>query len=1305
MNPVRPWIAAAAEQCLTSYLGQSNDDAIQVDDIEGCLTFGNSKLQVKTAIVVSWGQGDNRHRVTLTDTQNQIDAFISIESPDLQGETSPCPPPVKGGPRHMVELSDIKLVLPYSGSLPEIYLHVNRFQVHHNAIPKGDVPKPKLRKTPNLRVLMTTASEKGRKSSMHPGSNGHEKVVLADSFASQFDHLAPNRAADSSTSQLPLSQYPSKIHTGPLMDNPLANRVSVSAPSEPLELLASSRTNFSSAGVKSQSLEAGQEMNGHRPPEQRSFRVIANKAGVAGRISPPPDKPLYSDLSQEIISRGVDDLIAEVASQSAHSSHELTDLGPSGESAAVSDQQLSKKRTRGSTDSPSQRTHADSLASQGPSSLTPTIPSKKRQRTDTGNVMPTDTTGAGKGGNEQVSPSVEPHVGATRADLFRVSAADPWEGMTEIPLSEIKIPKDQADLLEDLVWAPQDAGVPGPLCNVPPHLLTEWNDISQRRKRLAESREKPSEHSPEHSSEHSPTPTPQDTQSNAGSQLIPWSPSPDRNALPGDTPPSQTRTTTKSPALSGTRDCANQSRAEDEVDVASVSRSASFPVHQMITASNDVPTQTEQRNSRPRESMRGNSKRPESLVHNTGDEEVQERTLLNLSGGQPTILVQKRPPEDELLRSRSGDDESDDDESDDAEMEMSVPYALGETIPLSSQSARSLPSSGPLPPDSAQIIQVVETPVVNTKRPSLERDANTSAVNDKCANPERQNKQTTASQPLSSQQPSSEAVKTSSLSQVPNTYRSEDNQGQVHVSQQAPNHSMQICENESPRLHVLGTQPQSSSVYTLPQGPTQSSTDVVFDSSGPARRHRGSSIFHLDPSDDPSSYPCANVHSLPTSQVNGQSQDSSKAMSSLDGFSQLLDTSQREFTARVAIHAEPLPKGLSSSVRLLSWLRGGGRGYLGKPEHSPEAQTIYEKFRLDYSSYTGNLAHFTEMCLRLQAMRQSRALLQRSFLWDDFVIQHQLEYPRYFAERESQKSKSLQYEDFFCATFTRPEHKKRSLTAHALDLIASKFVLTANPRPASLPARPSFTGNLIENFSNLRARSFGDVPDVHMSTATQILPHSSTATSSGSVRIKKEPNDNPNTLMHSLFRSNNLDQNNQDMFDLTQPGSHSIRNTPEAQNIGSREIDETQETFDAQDVHGSQDADTIQDADDMQDIEHSYHETASVELGGDGDYRRVSPSSDADPDAAPAANPDTQHDSESGPEPPRHRRNWFKSLANVWPTGPVWSDDPNTPFKIWARQDQNLLVEINRRGGTRVEVDERGVIRRPTYNLKKKPED
>jgi hypothetical protein len=39
MNPVSPWLAALAEQCLLFYLGRNSQDGIEVEDLEGCLSF------------------------------------------------------------------------------------------------------------------------------------------------------------------------------------------------------------------------------------------------------------------------------------------------------------------------------------------------------------------------------------------------------------------------------------------------------------------------------------------------------------------------------------------------------------------------------------------------------------------------------------------------------------------------------------------------------------------------------------------------------------------------------------------------------------------------------------------------------------------------------------------------------------------------------------------------------------------------------------------------------------------------------------------------------------------------------------------------------------------------------------------------------------------------------------------------------------------------------------------------------------------------------------------------------------------
>jgi hypothetical protein len=50
MNPASPWLAALAEQCLLFYLGRNSQDGIEVEDLEGCLSFSMRGL-VMSAII------------------------------------------------------------------------------------------------------------------------------------------------------------------------------------------------------------------------------------------------------------------------------------------------------------------------------------------------------------------------------------------------------------------------------------------------------------------------------------------------------------------------------------------------------------------------------------------------------------------------------------------------------------------------------------------------------------------------------------------------------------------------------------------------------------------------------------------------------------------------------------------------------------------------------------------------------------------------------------------------------------------------------------------------------------------------------------------------------------------------------------------------------------------------------------------------------------------------------------------------------------------------------------------------------
>lgn len=1130
-------------------------------------------------------------------------------------------------------------------------------------VSKGDVPKPKLKKTPSIRTLMTMACEKIQKTRGHAGSNGQTNPGLTDSFVSQRDQtMPPNHSENNSLSQLLFSQPPTDMRYGAPKGNLMTNRVSLNGSSDLLGLLA------------------------------RSNPIQTN------------DTPTPSYIEQE-----VDNLIAECRDRIAQPPNEPDDHGRTHTVGTGDNQQFSKKRHRGSTDAPSQAAHDDDLGSQGPQRPN-TSPSKKRQRIDAGEVMPADPAESEKVQNKPVPSLPTVQIISTKTDSVCPSVTNPWEGMIKIPFSEVDIPKDQADLLEGLKWIPQDPGVSAPLCHVPPHLLTKWNNIARRRQNLAEEAQEEEEVEEEDQvSERALTPTPQDPYTSP----IPWSPSPNRaparDILPRDTasPPRYRRPIRKPPTPSGTQHSVDRSAEGGVVGVVNGSCSApSHPRQEDIVSSNDDINTADQQCSPSPEEVTTKPRNPVSLGHDPSDgpsPKPNASKSLDVANDQPPSPTQEdsnyEPPAEipsfksELLIESSGD------ESDEPEMETYVPFALGGSLPLSSQPEQELTSSGPsLPRFVGGTIQVVETPAVYATR----------------LNPEKQIKQRAGFQLPSSQQPCSQAAKTSPSSRILNTYRSQDSHGHSDLSQEAPNPSLPLLEDQSLCVDVLCT--QTSSVHAPSQATVQSSSDVVLDSSRPVQRQRGSSIFHLDPSDDPSYFPHASCHSLPMSQLHEPSQDSSRGPFSLDGASQLPELFPMEFTTWVAAHGESPSKcsrpprcegvdtGQKASHSPNIELVARRQGFIGKSDKYAEAQTIYEKFCNDYSPYSGDFAHFTEMCSKLQIMRQ-KGQLQRSFLWDDFVIQHLEEYPLYFAERTPQESKTLNYEDFFCSRFSRPQHKKRSLTAHGVDIVASQFVpptsaelgnppvphqvtiqgeVTKDKAMQSEVANASFTASLVEKLSHLHARSFGDVPvpDVHTPTATQSSPSSSAGTGSGSVEVKIEADDSFNEPIGSQIITSSNDQkpmpfsHDEEMVDATQYDTDNIRIAPDPNDVDMAET-------------GVDEIDEIQEADD------THHETASIELGDDTDDRRIS-TSPAPPVALGSLN-------NAEPEPLRQRRPWFRSLRKIFPTGPVWSDDPDTPFKRWARQDQNVLQELHRRGGARVLTDEKGVIRRPTYNQEKNP--
>lgn len=1115
---------------------------------------------------------------------------------------------------------------------------------------------------------MNQVQRKAQQSQGDLDSHGRSEASMNDTSLSRHDQSLASENSPKDGTQVFHSQAPSHnlsdVHAP--KENLNKSRVSLGGSTELLAFYANPKSIQSNPNSNKIQV-AHQSLPGEGDPMDTTSadKAKANPSSVSVVIN----KPARSSRERH-------------ASPAERLTSNAVDTGPTTTTERGHEQQASKKRQRDSAGTESHMTRDKDLRSNDSRPMRPPSPSKKRRRTDAEETILVDSTGAEKS-PPNIAPSTSggPGVGnkTVPADVLVINH---WEGMTAIPASEVEIPKDQMELLEQLKWYPQEPGVSAPLCHVPPHLLSQWNDIARNRHRRTKKLDEPQF---EEIPDRAPTPTQGTTlstiESASESEELPWSGSSrggsPLNALPEDTPPRQIVAGNETPTLTATQGSASQIEPKKEVDMESGSQDSLPNARPIIVGSADASNPTAKVISTPRSKAPTKPTKVCSPKHSAGGISSPKLNVsMPLSGGlhaQPSTPIRQSPRHqsnlgDTIATSGSQDkpmiDESDESDDSDDDMEASVPFALGQSVPLSSQPQHHPTSSGPSLPGMAEAsIQVAETPVVGSAHLR-----------------NKQNQQASSDLP-GSQQLQSEDHKTSSASRIRNTYCSQESHRQTDSSNEAKDPSLLGDDNNSPQVGGLGSQ-------------TQASGSRVLDPSKPTRRQRGSSIFHLEPSDDPP-FPSASPLLPAISRPNEAAGHSKKSQSKPESASKTL---QSPVKAHMAVSRGGKAHTDSPDVEIVT----RRQSYLGQVDRSAEAQRIYENFCSAYPPYSGDFSHFVKMCSRLHAMRE-KGLLKRSFLWDDFVIIN-LEHP----ERSSpQASNAMSYEDYFCSICLVPQYKKRSLTASGIDVAASQQIANpiASPETVHSPSRPtsklkgkqnpslgdeavnvSFTASLVDKFSDLHARSFGHTNNDHaltpllQSTATRSSSTSSNDTEPDTRFIKKEDDNEhdagfPAELIPSHSSHPTMDG---EVADSTQASTDSAHSAP--QNAPAKVESD------------------LDDLDETQQADDSHHRTASIELGDDTHDHNIPVSSDMVPVAASA------NDSPANSPSKQKRSTWFSSLQTLFPpkgispANPPWSHDPNTPFKRWARQDQNVLQEINRRGGTKVLLDEAGIICRPTYN-------
>ncbi|KAJ5267583.1 hypothetical protein N7478_010391 [Penicillium angulare] len=940
-----------------------------------------------------------------------------------------------------------------------------------------------------------------------------------------------------------------------------------------------------------------------------------------------------------------------------------------------------------------------------------TIAQKRKRNTSTPETSP-ERLNSGKAAQKGMDMSMDQEavtISSTPVRSYKAVPAgpSPWEGFDDIKERDIIIPKDQRELLDDnkLCWIPPNPTDPRPQGHVPPSLLKAWNDSVNRRHHQTEL--------PNVTPERSISPTQErdgsSTTSRTTEEYSDWEVSPERSPAPARGPFLPPSSPVKQPTLAKRR--SNPTPVDGNHSGRSVStkhttdaklngkgpssgprsnRGSPETAGSLMRESPKPPRPVPNHNQPKRQSI---SSRRSSPLNEPQNQDHLSRISSTPSPNQE--LARKCPSQATSLQSSAVAQEDDSDEE--SVMDTSVPIALGENIPEPTQSSQveeEMTSSGQsLPGPNGECIQVAVSPLVGNNRFHCGMsDTNINELGHTTAN-----------------HSSSQSHKTSSQSRVLNTYPSHESHNEAQSSHETSNPGDQTQEMQV-QVNVPVTQLEPSSMASQWQSRSQdvintSQSDIVLDSSGPVQRHKDMfspvnqpPVFELtSPRDSAQSEP----HNTTQESTDGTRPPNNHMSSPVVSPLQPVNTpgiKQKQALSK----ALTLPVGEdrgkydpyfnTQSAHLLA----RREGFISKNKNQAEAREVYQQFCSCYCSYSGDFDHFTKMCKKLSDLRQ-QGKLQRSYLWDDFIIMHLHTYPSYCENAFSQNSKKLNYEDYFLDIYSRPSFKKRSLTLRGIELVASQFIEIEPPRPTrnispipvssplhGLALGVSFTSSLVDKFTNLQTHSFNVLSPNGPPAAKPEIERSSRASS---VQIKLEGNEpvfpEPMDIQPSPVNAYN---------------ERPVSPTGEPNNEPTGQIDEpgTPTKMEAEVTEDDTDMEEIPETDPEDSDQHddTLHETASVELGDesfDSAARGQSPTA-CDPMEVISGEANGKEDS----EPESDNENWFISLRHMRPKRGVWSDGP-TEFKRWAEADQNVHSQRSRRGGSRVLLDDNGVIRRPIY--------
>ncbi|KAF9884903.1 hypothetical protein FE257_000894, partial [Aspergillus nanangensis] len=1186
MEPTQAWIAPLIENCLYNY-SKGLTEHLNVEDDESNLRFSiASGTAPYHALINSWPETRGISMPNISDTKTQIDAILTRRSMDEYERRNPDKLLNKDSKGYWIELLEFEVVLEHSTSEPNVHLCVQRFTIAWGRKRfKGPPQGRKVKKNVRTQQWIQRIFQSINTSKASHETDPAATQQFGEFSASQRDSdLRTGATQDFLLSQVPAPLLPHSEHIYIKEQTKGAN-----PPNKLLGYLQShDRTGSYIPGCGHETIPDGQAPCTQTPD-------------VTGTCQQYPfsQEPLKS-LSQHE-DRGEEDS-APVSTLKTTISNQIGSPRIPDVSIATDDGTKGHDKAGSSERALSGGPMAKSMESSYAEDIREENAGPTPQKGEPSHNVPGDLNSVGQRSRQQVD--------------------DPWCGLDRILKNDIMIPSNQAKLLQqhERLWVPPQPGKPVPQGSVPPELLTQWNRISLQRQCAAETKESSPEPVQREADEAAfdPVPSTPQTKSSPEVPLEYWSESsPEhfrtpRRRLPESSSPIKPSVRARDPNTPRKEIARPHQETPNATDVNGASRASPVPAYTQRTLENHE----EQSNALEISSV--------SRAMSGVDEPAQK-----------SVSTDNAAP-----RQSQGNDS--DAESEDSAMDTSVPCPLG----VLSQ-AYSVSQSEPSLPEQIlqERVQVVETPGTNFGR----------------LNSFQPLKQTI--DPTDNRyKPSPGGAKSSSQSRIFNTYATSDTgpkETQDTLTPSQSNHS------EYNAIDIMGTQLGNEN-WSIHSEMPHSSSGLVQDSPAAPKDRQPSPMPDSTSQSDVSSKPfsshnemISSIESQGKESVTEASQASTHDMSientvaSMKRSASAIDTEDILPMKRNRLEPESKHTHKTESKTPISNIMSRRQIYIRHSEDRAEAQTVFEKFRNDYPGYLGDFAHFSELCSKLQALRL-QGDLQRSFLWDDFIIKHLEDYPRHIEDRLSMEAKTLTYEEFFAYNYSKPSYKRRSLTADGINITAAQYesirrstTVTRAPPHTQDQANTSFTGSLVEKFSNFHAHSFGPA-DLTPSVAD--VDRISTAMSS------PIPQNKDKTVAEVSTPES----------DIEMPPWTTSPTTPQPDLLDPKDLDTASVISETE----SEDLDPMDES----------HETASVELGCD----------EPEPPSVPLPEPSSREVSE---EPAGDSENWFTSLRHIRTPGPGWWDDRNTPIKKWARADQNVLsARVMRPGWARTPVDEMGVI-------------